>query len=115
MTKLREAENLIIKAYFSNDSQLTNAYENMVNHFHFIEVSEHTNHLYAIKLLYEQPKNKYSLKKIACLTNMDENALRRRRKKYAECFIFFLALETDKFYDFNGEIAAVDISKFEDL
>ena len=115
MTKLRKAENLIKMTFSCNDVHFANAYEKMLKHFQYIDASERTNHQKAIRLLYAQYKLKYSLKEIAGMVNQDENTLRRHRKKYAECFMFFLSLEKSNNHILTDEIAAIDISEYKNL
>ncbi len=78
------------------------AYSRLLSHYSFVDYLYKTNHCSILNLLYNFPKGKFTLKKIAYLSNVSDSTLARYRREYANCFNYYLNHLTEKT---NKEIA----------
>lgn len=74
----------------NGDKLFIAAFNGMISFYNFIDSDNSTNHCYAIRLIYNKLRSKLQIKKICCLTNMDDKMLMRYREKYLSCFDYWL-------------------------
>ena len=88
--KLKQTENMIRLRH--SNIKFAEAYRRLFSHYSFVDFWDKTNHCSILNLLYNFPKRKFTLKKIAFLSNVSDSTLLRYRQEYAECFNYFLTL-----------------------
>lgn len=72
------------------NTQFAAAYSLLLSHYSFVDYLNKTNHCSILNLLYNFPKGRLTLKKIAFLSNVSDSTLSRYRSEYAECFNYYL-------------------------
>ncbi len=87
---MRKREKEIESHLKKGDKNYTAAFNKMVPIYKFLDYTDKTNHCYVISLIYNRSVNRYSIRKITFLASMSDSTLKRNRKKYVECFDYFL-------------------------
>ncbi len=83
-----------IKSKNENPNYAT-AYKSVVYVYSYLDFKWQKNYVQLLSYLYNST-HKRTFKRISVLAHMDENTLRKRRKEFAECFEYFLALHIQK-------------------
>ena len=83
-----------IKSRNENPNYAT-AYKSVVHVYSYLDFKWQKNYVQLLSYLYDST-HKRTFKRISVLAHMDENTLRKRRKEFAECFEYFLALHIQK-------------------
>ena len=83
-----------IKSRTENPNYAT-AYKSVVYVYSYLDFKWQKNYVQLLSYLYNST-HKRTFKRISVLAHMDENTLRKRRKEFAECFEYFLALHIQK-------------------
>ena len=90
MSSLKEVENQMKLASWTDDPDIAKAYRLVVLFFAYLDKTGSTNHCKIIEELYHTKPKRYTLNGIALRMNISDKTLKRYRENYANCFLFYL-------------------------
>lgn len=90
MKSLKQTEDLIRLTLRSGDENFAMAYEKMLSYYSFFDFNYSTNHCKIIGMLYDYTRRKPTYVSISMQCNVSDSTLKRNRKQYVDCFIFYL-------------------------